>query len=82
MSTTKTVYDRLSDWAYAYKIGQWDGDTTPEEFLAEYKNVEHAEVHDDGTLYIEGPQDGQYLNAEDSAGFVKWLEERKAIEPA
>ncbi len=76
-----TARDRLADWYHDWLTGAWDGDRTPEDYMREWRNVTHAEVHSNGDLYAEeGPQGGHYLEDDAAAEFVAWLEERGAID--
>lgn len=69
---TDSARKTIADMAYAAKGSEWEG-RTPEELLAEWQNVKHAEVHEDGELYIEDPCEGHYMSDDKAAAFVTWL---------
>lgn len=62
----------ISKMYHDYSDGLWEGET-PEELLARWANCEHAEVHPDGSLYVEGPQNGHYLSDDKVDEFVAWM---------
>lgn len=62
MSATTKMYD-------AVQRGEWEG-RTPEELICEWTNCRHAELHENGSIYIEDPQSGHYLDEQHTADFV------------
>ncbi len=68
MTTTETIQAMHR----SHEIGEWEGET-PEQLLGRCSNCSHAEVHENGDLYVEGPGTGSYLDQDKADKFVEWL---------
>lgn len=66
-------------WAEAYDNGEWDGDTTPEQYLAEYSNQRDCTVDRDGSLHVGDPSTPHYVDDDSVIRFAGWLVDRKLV---
>lgn len=73
MTTTETTRQRLGEWYLAWEEGDWEGDTTPHDMLAEWINTETAAVDSDGGLYVVANGGGSWLSDDEADKFLAWL---------
>lgn len=72
--TTLEIDDKLADLYQCDLDGDWT--ITLVDLVRECFNCCHAEVHPDGSVYIEEPQTGHYLDDEHRENLIEFLTDR------
>ena len=63
LQTASEIDDRIAELYRCEQDGDWT--TSLVDHVRECFNCSHAEVHPDGSVYIEDPQTGHYLQADE-----------------